>query len=167
MLLRYPLMLGEGVRSTTNSSTTEKGIQKDTGGKQKDGRLKGVKSVPGSFPSSSILNSYLILTIQTNILDLGQSAASGNSTMSEVPSPKGPIIHDVTDIDDSSCADLIENCNDLDNEQIDEIAEVVSNEKSSEAFFPIAQISELPISVESAELEDEIPAEEEEVLEDE
>lgn len=35
-------MLGEAVRSTTNSSTTEKGIQKETGGKQNDGRLKGV-----------------------------------------------------------------------------------------------------------------------------
>ncbi|XP_057379463.1 heat shock factor protein-like isoform X5 [Daphnia carinata] len=135
---RYPLMLGEGVRSTTNSSTTEKGMQKETGEKQNDGRLK----------------------------DLDESAVSGNPNMSDIPSPKGPIIHDVTDIDESSCADLIGNCNDLDADQMEEIAEVVPNEKSPEIFFPMAQISELPISVESTEQEDEVPAEEEEAVED-
>ncbi|XP_032791983.1 heat shock factor protein isoform X6 [Daphnia magna] len=129
---RYPLMLGEAVRSTTNSSTTEKGIQKETGGKQNDGRLK----------------------------DLEDSAVSGNPNVSDIPSPKGPIIHDVTDIDESSCADLIGNCNELDADQMDEITEVVPNEKSPEIFFPMAQISELPISVESTEHEEEVPAEE-------
>lgn len=129
---RYPLMLGEAVRSTTNSSTTEKGIQKETGGKQIDGRLK----------------------------DLEDSAVSGNPNVSDIPSPKGPIIHDVTDIDESSCADLIGNCNELDADQMDEITEVVPNEKSPEIFFPMAQISELPISVESTEHEEEVPAEE-------
>ncbi|KZS12810.1 heat shock factor protein isoform X3 [Daphnia magna] len=113
---RYPLMLGEAVRSTTNSSTTEK--------------------------------------------DLEDSAVSGNPNVSDIPSPKGPIIHDVTDIDESSCADLIGNCNELDADQMDEITEVVPNEKSPEIFFPMAQISELPISVESTEHEEEVPAEE-------
>lgn len=80
--------------------------------------------------------------------------------MSDIPSPKGPIIHDVTDIDESSCADLIGNCNELDADQMDEITEVVPNEKSPEIFFPMAHISELPISVESTEHEEEVPAEE-------
>lgn len=98
--------------------------------------------------------------LKKTVLDLEDSAVSGNPNVSDIPSPKGPIIHDVTDIDESSCADLIGNCNELDADQMDEITEVVPNEKSPEIFFPMAQISELPISVESTEHEEEVPAEE-------
>ncbi|XP_046444610.1 heat shock factor protein-like isoform X8 [Daphnia pulex] len=118
---RYPLMLGEGIRST-NSSTPAK--------------------------------------------DLDESEANDIPTISIIPSPKGPIIHDVTDIDEGSTADLIANSNDLDTEQLEEVAEVESDGKPLEVFFPMAQISELPVSVDSVEQADEVPAEEEEILED-
>lgn len=88
-------------------------------------------------------------------------------TISIIPSPKGPIIHDVTDIDEGSTADLIANPADLDAEQLEEIAEEESDGKSPDVFFPMVQISELPISVDSIEQTDEVPAEEEETLEDE
>ena len=88
-------------------------------------------------------------------------------TISIIPSPKGPIIHDVTDIDEDSTAELVANHNDLAAEQLDEVTEEDSDGKSPEAFFPMAQISELPVSVGSVKQTDEVPAEEEETLEDE
>lgn len=100
-------------------------------------------------------------------VDLDESEANDIPTISIIPSPKGPIIHDVTDIDEGSTADLIANSNDLDTEQLEEVAEVESDGKPLEVFFPMAQISELPVSVDSVEQADEVPAEEEEILEDE
>ncbi|XP_046631290.1 heat shock factor protein 1-like isoform X2 [Daphnia pulicaria] len=134
---RYPLMLGEGIRST-NSSTPAKGTERKREEKLNYESLK----------------------------DLDESEANDIPTISIIPSPKGPIIHDVTDIDEGSTADLIANSNDLDTEQLEEVAEVESDGKPLEVFFPMAQISELPVSVDSVEQADEVPAEEEEILED-
>lgn len=100
-------------------------------------------------------------------VDLDESETIDMPTISIVPSPKGPIIHDVTDIDEGSTADLIANSNDLDTEQLEEVAEVEADGKPLEVFFPMVQISELPISVDSVEQTDEVPAEEEENVEDE
>lgn len=89
------------------------------------------------------------------ILDLEESDVSDIPTISILSSNR-PIIHDVTDIDESSPAGLIEHPVETDGEQVDDIVEAAIDGSPLISEMLGTEISDIPIDIDSAENGEEV-----------